>query len=200
MTERSDELAELGAALDVTPPASFAGGVRARVARSRARTRQMWWGLAAAASVTLAVVMMWRPSADVPTGETFASAPAVSVPVPATIADAEASSGTLGRVASVRRVVTRSDAVPQPTTQTQPRLEVITNQASVLRGLWADVNGQKLTLVLVDAVAAPGSGMTPIVVEPIVVAPIVVIELGSNWGRGGATPIIRRVDAAGETK
>ena len=65
MTNHDDELAELTAALDVTPPASFAVGVRARVARSRARTRQMWWGLAAAATVTLAMVMMWRPAPPV---------------------------------------------------------------------------------------------------------------------------------------
>ena len=45
MTNHDDELAELTAALDVTPPNSFAVGVRARVARSRTRAAKSRWSM-----------------------------------------------------------------------------------------------------------------------------------------------------------
>lgn len=209
MTNHDDDLTELTAALDVTPPASFATGVRARVAHSRARTRQMWWGLAAAASVTLATVMMWRPAAPVTEVATTARATpaipaadvqrAVEPDTAVRVASARPAANTSVRLTPVRRGGTPADPA-------EPQLVVITNQPAVLRALWADFNGKNLSLVQVEALAAPGAGLTtpievaPIAVAPIVVAPIVVGEIGTTGGRGGATPAIRRVDAARETK
>lgn len=213
MTTHDDELAELTAALDVTPPASFAVGVRARVARSRARTRQMWWGLAAAASVTLAAVVMWRPAAPATEVATAALAtpavPAADVQravEPDTAVRVASASPTVNRVASPvakstleRRAATSAEAA-------EPQLVVITNQPEVLRAQWADFDWKNLSLVQVEAAVASAPGLTapiavaPIAVAPIVVAPIVVGDLGTVGGRAGATPAIRRVDAAWETK
>ena len=214
MTNHDDELAELTAALDVTPPASFAVGVRARVARSRARTRQMWWGLAAAATVTLATVVMWRPAAPVTEVATTAlatpaapAAPEIERPIaPAPDVRVASASPAVNRVANAtarptarRREVASADSA-------EPPLVVMTNQPALLRALWADFDGKNVSLVQVEAVSTSADGMTkpiavePIVVAPIVVAPIVVGDLGTVGGRAGATPAIRRVDAARETK
>ena len=92
------------------------------------------------------------------------------------------------------------------TTPAEPALVVMTNQPALLRALWADFDGKNVSLVQVEAVSTSADGMTkpiavePIVVAPIVVAPIVVGDLGTVGGRAGATPAIRRVDAARETK
>ncbi|HQX80857.1 MAG TPA: hypothetical protein PKW63_03825 [Vicinamibacterales bacterium] len=206
MTNHDDELAELTAALDVTPPASFASGVRARVAQSRARTRQMWWGLAAAASVTLAMVMMWRPAPPVTEVATTAM---VAPVIPAADIQRAAEPATAERVASAApasRAAARLVSVRPETTPAEPALVVMTNQPALLRALWADFDGKNVSLVQVEAVSTSADGMTkpiavePIVVAPIVVAPIVVNGIGTSPGRGGATPAIRRVDAARETK
>ncbi len=178
MTNHDDELAELTAALEVTPPASFAEGVRARVARSRARTRQRWWGLAAAATVALATVVMWRPAAPVTEVATTAM---VAPVIPAADIQRAAEPATAERVASAvpaSRAAARLVSVRPETTPAEPALVVMTNQPALLRALWADFDGKNVSLVQVEAVSTSADGMTkPIAVEPIVVAPIVVAPI-----------------------
>ena len=61
---RDDVLKQLDDALNVEPSRGFADGVRARVSRTHVRATQMWWGLAAAATVGLAVMTLWRPTPE----------------------------------------------------------------------------------------------------------------------------------------
>lgn len=196
MTNRGDELAELSAALDVTPPSSFADGVRARVAQSRARARQMWWGLAAAATVTLATAVMWRPATESPTAAQVAPTQAARITQPVPPPVTNVTPALTRRVSPVARVAASASS--------EPRLEVITNQGAILRELWAGVSVRDLSEVVVEAQKAeplaPMVPPAPITVDPIVVAPIVVSEIGKEAGRGGAIPVIRRVEATKETR
>jgi hypothetical protein len=208
MTDHDDVLNELDAALQVEPSRAFADGVRARVNRSRTYTTRVWWGLAAAASIGLATMTLWRPGTLAPAnGEPVqvAAAP-TQAPVPAIPSKVPEPVVAMPPVAPA--TVTRSEAtVPHATvtratlgtTASEPRLEVITNQGAVLRQLWADYQGRPLVIAeagqVVDELMAK-----PIEVAPVVVRPIVVREIGKEPGPAGAAPIIRRADATGETR
>jgi hypothetical protein len=196
-----DVLKDLDAALRVEPSRAFAEGVRARVTRSHIATRNMWWGLAAAASVGLATMAVWRPAVEVPATLQVASHPAAvtaeptSVPVP---------------TATPERTVVRAVAAPMLQQATpivsvtadatsEPRLEVITNQGAVLRALWDDYRGRPMVIAEV-APAVDGLAPKLITVGEIVVAPIVVVEMGTEPVPAGGTPIIRRANATKETR
>ena len=195
-------LKELDAALQVEPSRAFADGVRARVNRSSTNTARVWWGLAAAASIGLATLTLWRPAPE------SASVAAVTPPkvAPITQPAAKASSITTppSVVAAPQRPASRERTVtPVVATTTasgtEPRLEVITNQGAVLRALWADY--QRRPLVIAEGAPVVESlTAAEIVVNPIAVRPIVVSEIGKEPGPAGATPIIRRADATKETK
>ena len=196
MTDHDDLLNELDTALRVEPSRAFADGVRAKVRRSQVRTTQMWWGLAAAATVGFAVMTLWRPTHEVPAPvTTSASVPAPSA-TPALAPFTAPISSVGGRVF---RPGKPSVAQMATTATSEPRLEVITNQPAVLRQLWADARGRRLEMVEADP-AVDGMSPKPIVVNPIEVRPIVVNEIGKEPGPGGASPIIRRVNATKETK
>jgi len=197
--DHDDVLKELDAALHVEPSRRFADDVRARVAaETRARTRRMWWGLAAAASVTLATAALWRSPATVP--EAMPTAPTQQASA-AAVPDAQPESVIAGDIttptsAPVRRVA----SVSRPAlTSSEPRLEVITNQSAVLRQLWADYRGRPLVVAEGEPVVE-GLSTKAIAVETIEVRPIVVSEIGKEPGPAGATPIIRRVEATKETR
>lgn len=191
--DQDDALKELDAALRVQPSRAFADGVRARVEQSHRRNRNMWWGLAAAASLGLATLALWRPLVETPVQ--MVAAP-VQAPVPAV------RTVTPDPVAAIARV---RPFVPEGTaTSPEPRLEVITNQGALLRQMWVGVDpGGMVETVAEAAVPVPAvkvKPIAPIVLDPIVVTPIVVGEIGNGGGRGGATPAIRRVDATKETR
>jgi hypothetical protein len=200
--DHDDVLKELNAALQVEPSRAFASGVRARVSGSRTQTRRIWWGLAAAATVGLATVALWRPSVEVPASAPVAQAQ-LSAPMPMAPIVAppvEAAEGTTAR----RTNVARATAATVSLASAEPRLEVITNQGVVLRELWAAVGAgpmvETVAEVAVPVGAAEAKPITPIVVDPIVVPPIVVSEIGKEPGREGATPVIRRMNATQETR
>ena len=192
MTDHDDVLKDLDAALQVEPSRAFADGVRARVNRSRTNTTRVWWGLAAAASVGLATMTLWRPSVETP---------AAVRPVSTQAAAATATASAPTPVVSAEPTVTKDRAVPPVTRRetSEPRLEVITNQGVVLQQLWADYRGRPLVMAEGESVVE-GLALKPIAVDPIVVRPIVVTEIGKEPGPAGATPIIRRADATRETK
>jgi len=202
----NDVLKELDAALRVEPSRAFADGVRARIDRSRTNTARMWWGLAAAASIGLATLAVWRPATgsapnDAPVQVAVAPAPATAPTVPArapegVVAMAPAAPGVPPAVTRRQATVARA---PETAMASEPRLEVITNQGAVLRQLWADYQGRPLVLSESESVVEELS-TKPIEVDPIVVRPIVVSEMGKEPGPAGATPVIRRVEATKETK
>ena len=196
----NDALKDLDAALQVEPSRAFADGVRARVNRSRANATRVWWGLAAAASVGLVIVALWRPSHEGPGQVATAS---VQVPAPApeaapAIAKPAPEPAIGGRVfrpgkTSVVRVAAN--------TTSEPRLEVITNQGAILRELWAPYEKQSMVEAVVDGPAPKvDTTLKPLMVDPIVVPPIVLTEIGKPAGSGGATPVIRRIEATRETR
>jgi len=198
--DQDNVLKELVAALQVEPSRAFADGVRARVNRSRTTSTRVWLGLAAAASIGLATMALWRPSVDAPAmvsaAPTQASAPAIPSKAPESVAVAPRPT------AAPPPVARREATIARPTVTTvasEPRLEVITNQGAVLRALWADYGNRPL--VIAEAVPVVDSQATAaIVVNPIEVRPIVVSEIGKEPGPTGATPIIRRADATRETR
>jgi hypothetical protein len=193
--DHDNVLKELDAALQVEPSRAFADGVRARVTRTQHRTRTMWWGLAAAASIGLVTLAVWRPAVEAPVKVAVAPPPATASAVPAKAPESIAPEGAIGgrvfRPGNTARVARA--------TSSEPRLEVITNQGAVLRALWADYRGRPL-VIAEGAPVVDGPATTAIVVNPIVVPPIVVTEIGKEPGPAGATPIIRRADATRETK
>lgn len=202
-TDDDTVLKELDAALQVEPSRAFADGVRTRVNRSRINTTRVWWGLAAAASIVLATVSVWRTS----TGSSANDAPAqvavapIQATAPAVPSKAPESVVAVAPVSSpaVRRRERAIQRVAVATTSSEPRLEVITNQGAVLRALWADYRGRPL--VLAEAAPVVDSQATAaIVVNPIEVRPIVVSEIGKEPGPAGATPVIRRADATKEAR
>ena len=201
--DQDDVLKELDAALQVEPSRAFADGVRARVTQSRARTTQMWWGLAAAASVTLAAVVLWRPATYAPANDApvkvAVAPPQATVPaVPSKAPESVVAMAPVATPAVARRRATATRAAVAAIAS-EPRLEVITNQGAVLRQLWADYRGR--TLVVADAgPIVDGLAPKPITVGDIVVAPIVVVEMGKEPVPAGATPIIRRANATKETR
>ena len=212
MTDHDDLLKELGAALKVEPSAEFAHGVRTRVQKSQTRTTQMWMGLAAAAAVGFAVMTFWRPTDGGrvlrPGDTTPVQAPAVtqSVPVqapppvvaqtaPASVPAPVSDGGRVLRPGNKAAPVVRVAANPN----TEPRLEVITNQGAVLRELWADARGKRLVFADSEPEVDPLSTKL-ITVNDVVVRPVVVGEIGKEPGSGGATPIIRRATATKETR
>lgn len=201
--DHDNVLKELDAALQVEPSRAFAEGVRARVNRSRTSTARVWWGLAAAASIGLATLALWRPAPE-PTS-VAAVTPAEVAPI--TQPTAKASSVTAPPIvaAAPQRPMRRAERTVTPVVATatasggEPRLEVITNQGAVLRALWADY--QRRPLVIAEGAPVVESlTAAEIVVNPIAVRPIVVSEIGKEPGPAGATPIIRRADATKETK
>jgi hypothetical protein len=192
--DQDDVLKELDAALQVEPSRAFADGVRARVNRSRANTTRVWWGLAAAASIGLATLALWRPATgpsvnDAPAIVTVAVAPAQ---VPAPVTPAAPAVPVARREPSVARASVTTIA-------SEPNLVVITNQGAVLRELWAEVGTGAMVEtdieVPVPVTAAEMKPIAPIVLDPIVVTPIVVTEIGKDPRPEGATPVIRRADA-----
>jgi len=226
MTDRDDVLRELGEALNVEPSSEFAEGVRARVSRSRVRSRHMWWGLAAAASVTLAATLVWRQPADVPVSSASsqptgvrreAVVPHLRTSAPADSRTPELQDPRTPGLQDLRTPGPRQASAPLRTSGPRDlgtsgpqnvRLVVITNQGAILRELWAEYGAQALVETAVERAepvalaAVPGEiePPPPIEVAPIVVAPIVVSELGSAGERGGAGPVIRRYDATRETR
>jgi hypothetical protein len=208
MTDHDDLIKELGTALKVQPSTAFADGVRARIDRSKARITQMWWGLAAAATVGFAVMALWRPSHEVPAPvTTIASEPApratpalapVTAPIPS-VGGRVFRPGDTPTLRSVSRSGKASVVRVAATTDAEPRLEVITNQGEVLRQLWADVRGRTLVLAEVEPIV-DGLSPKPIEVNPVEVRPIVVNEIGKEPVPAGASPIIRRANATKETK
>lgn len=191
-----DVLKELDAALDVEPSRAFADGVRARLHRSHVSSTRMWWGLAAAASVGLATLALWRPTVEAPVMVAVAPAQA-----PAPVVPAKAPEAVVAVSPSSPRVAQREPQVVRVAVQTtsEPRLEVITNQGAVLRELWADYQGRPLVVAEAGQVV-DGMETKPIAVDPLVVRPIVVSEIGKEAGPAGATPIIRRANATRETR
>jgi hypothetical protein len=191
MTDHDDLLNEIGTALKPEPSRDFADGVRARIRKSQLRTTQMWWGLAAAATVTLAVMTLWRPASEAPTQVAAAQVTAVQAPVsdPGQLSNGGRVSDE-GRVSNGGRVSRRGNAAVvrvAATTDSEPPLEVITNQGEVLRQLWADVRGS--TLVMAEASqAVEDLSPKPIEVNPIEVRPIVVSEIGPPPGERWSNP------------
>jgi len=198
MTDHDDVLKELRAALQVEPSRDFASGVRARVRKSKARTNLAWWSLAAAACVGLATAALWRPTIQTSAPTVATTQPTLVPSNSATMASDARSVPVLGGSAVARTPVARTAAA------SEPRLEVITNQAAVLRQLWAGVNPAALVETIAEgAVPVPVAEVkpiAPIVLDPIVVTPILVTEIGKDSGAAGATPVIRRVDATKETR
>ena len=85
--DTDDILSELDAALSVEPSRKFADGVRTKVRQSQMRTTHVWWGLAAAAGISFAVVAFWRPATETPASIVQFSIPGqVAPPVPSTVA------------------------------------------------------------------------------------------------------------------
>lgn len=205
MTENDDVLMDLKTALRAEPSREFAAGVRSRVNRSRVLARRMWWGLAAAATVTLATVALWQPAVDEPAVEAVVSdratvpTPAAFTPAPSAVQERVVANTTAPR--SVRRA-TRVVSVASDT-PFEPRLEVLTNQPAVLRKLWAGYSTKTLLETPVEvetpATPAPMKPLAPVRVDPIVVVPIVVSELVPA-GRSGGVPVIRRIEATKETR
>lgn len=203
--DQDDALKELDAALQVEPSRAFADGVRARITRSRTTSTRAWWGLAAAASVGLATLALWRPATgpsaiDAPVtvavAPAHATAPAVPSKAPeSVVAMAPAAPpGVTLREATVARATIATSA-------SEPRLEVITNQRGLLRELWAAVGTSAMVETVIEVpipvTASEMKPIAPIVLDPIVVTPIVVAEIGKD---PGATPVIRRMDATKETR
>ena len=203
--DHDDALIELDAALQVEPSRAFADGVRARVNRSRTNTARVWWGLAAAASIGLATMALWRPSVEAPVQVAAAPVHAPAPVAPKTTPDLVTTLG--GRVfrpgnASAGDRVSRLVAPPvvrvTSNEASEPRLEVLTNQGAVLQAIWADYRGR--SLVIAEGAPTVESPAPEIIVNPVVVAPIVVGEIGKEQRPAGATPVIRRASATRETK
>ncbi len=190
--DRDDVLKELDAALQVEPSRAFADGVRARVNRSQTVNRTMWWGLAAAASVGLATMALWRPAVEAPVQ-------VVAAPVQATLPVVSKAAPMRERTVGGRVFRPGNTVRLARTASSEPRLEVITNQGAVLQEIWADYQGRPLAIAVGEPVVE-GMATKPIVVDPIVVPPIVVSEIGKGPGPAGATPVIRRADATKETR
>lgn len=202
--DHDDVLKELDAALDVEPSGAFADGVRAWVTRSHTRNRNMWLGLAAAASLGLATMALWRPSVEAPAmmavAPAQASAPAVASAQSDRVVPDTALMPIQGQpVAKVARTTVARAAVLTTSASTGPRLEVITNQGAVLRQLWADYQGRPLVVAEGEPVVE-GLSTKAIAVETIEVRLLVVSEIGKEPGPAGATPIIRRANATKETR
>ena len=202
--DHDNVLKELDAALQVEPSRAFADGVRARVNRTRTNTARVWRGLAAAAGIGLATLALWRPA---PEPTSVAAVTQVTV-APITQPTATASPVTTppSLVAASQRAVSRGERIVTPVVATasasEPRLEVITNQRTLLRELWAGVGTGAMVETAVEATpvtAAEVKPITPIVWDPIVVPPIVVTEVGRVPGSSG-TPVIRRMTATKETR
>ena len=163
----------------------------------------MWWGLAAAASIGLAALAVWRPATD---------SSLIDAPVQVAVAPTEATAPSAPRKgpesvvavappgpAAVVRPAAPVTVVAATGVSAEPPLEVITNQVGVLRQLWADYRDRPLVMAESESVVE-GLSAKPIAVEPIAVRPIVVSEIGKESGPAGATPIIRRADATKETR
>ena len=204
MTDRDDLLKELGTALKVEPSSQFANGVRSRVQKSQARTTQMWWGLAAAAAIGLAVMTLSRPSHEVAPQIATTNPVQAAVPAPAPtagVAKPTPAPAVGGRVFRPGTSPIAGPAVVRAAASetSEPRLEVITNQGALLREMWSVV-GARLPLIEMEATDATGQeAATGVVVNPLVVPPIVVNEIGKEPA-GGGNPIIRRANATRETK
>jgi hypothetical protein len=198
-TDHDDVLKELDAALQVEPSRAFADGVRSRVRRSRTYTTRTWWGLAAAASIGLATLAVWRPLVQAPAPMKVAVAPteATAPAVPSRAPESVVSTAPVAAPVVTRRESTIARATVAAAAS-EPRLEVITNQGEVLRQLWADYRGRPL--IVADGQPLDGLTAKPITVEPIEVRPIVVSEIGKEPGPAGGTPIIRRAEATKETR
>ena len=209
-SDHDDVLKELDAALQVEPSREFADGVRARVNRSRINNTRAWWGLAAAASLGLATMALWRPAPD-PTS-VAAVAPAEVAPITQPAGNASPVPAPENVVTASQRPVRRGERTVTPVVATaaasETRLEVITNQGAVLRDLWAAAGTGAMFETALEApipvTPAEVKPIAPIVLDPIVVTPIVLTEIGKGSGREGATPVIRRAnatrDAAKETR
>jgi hypothetical protein len=211
MTDHSvdDLLSDLKTALDVTPSAGFAAGVRMRIAgeRTRAHGWTRWWPLAAAAavavSVAIAVVVRSQPSphsaVDRPASVAAAAPIAVDAPVASVSAPAAPVTSTTSRVAR--------SAPPHATggSASEPALEVITNQAAVLQTLWARARTRGNALEEVEPRTvddAPADAMREIVVPQVTIEPIVISALGNSGGAAQGPSVdrstIRRVQAGRE--
>lgn len=178
MTDHDDLLTEIGSDLQVETSREFAVGVRARVDEARRRTRRTRWAFAAAASIGLVSILVWRPSVRPAATATLTPEPAsplaVASPKPEIVVPDHAN---VGRVAPQAPKDGRATLAPA-----EPRLEVITNQREVLRALWASYAGKPGTLVVGDTETVESSSARPILVESIVVPSIVVKEIGNGSG------------------
>ena len=206
--ERMDPLKALREELaSVAPPAEFAARVRLGIDADTAVRGANWltgwrWLVpaAAAAAMVAAVFVMWRPTTEAP-HQVVAQAPietsnplaapqetVAPLPAPAGVSRADSSKFDVRSSNSGRKVAAASFGGQAR----EPVLEVITNQAAVLRELWARVDS---TATLVETVAKTSPDTVPeIVVNPIEVNPIVIKWLGDPSTAPGA-PIIRRITA-----
>src|SRR5688572_9943789 len=110
MTDHDDVLKDLDAALKVEPSRAFADGVRARVNRSRVNTTRMWWGFAAAASVGLATITLWRPTVQAPTTQTPAMASVAPAQASAPVVPSQVPEGVVAMDPATTPAVTRREA------------------------------------------------------------------------------------------
>jgi len=182
----------------VTPSPAFAASVRTRVraeapARKPALAAWILTGAVAAAAVVIVAVVSRgsRPAPDVdrtarPGAPAIASTgPAVAVAPSATAVTPTPTPSAL----AAARVTPIAAEIPQ-----EPKIEVITNQGSLIRTIWASVLGP-VTERPEAATEAPRSEVQDITIDPIQVEPIVVRSLDPPGPGSGSGTIIRRVAA-----
>jgi hypothetical protein len=186
--EFDDPIEALRAELQrVPPPAGYVARLRQRVdAEASAPAPVAWWQWAlplAAVAAVLVAITMHRPAPQEPVVTTarVESSPIVSVTPPSPIAP------------PVQPIATRSTRGPavvrlvDPPLDFEPMPEIITNQAEVLRSLWARAAPKA---ALVESTNLAPDPAAEIVVAPIEIAPIVIKPL-TDTGKPGSLPIVR---------
>jgi hypothetical protein len=193
-----DQLDALRAELiDLSPSPGFAMGVRQRIEEDRER-RSAWWPMSGwrwmvpigGASAVL-LIAMTLSGTDVPAPAIQrATAPPRAQQPPARPAEPDAPSRT-----TMTRTATSSTRHPPIGGASDARdafPEVISNQAEVIRALWAQATIPVVTESTASIPVEPGE----IVVPALEVKPIVVKLLFEPPPSEGGFPIIRRVAAA----
>jgi len=185
-----DPIEALRAELErVPPPAGYVARLRQRIdAEAEASPRVSWWRWTlpvVALAVVLLAIAINRPTPQTPVVSTVRiEQPPVAPALPPTPAPSPIAHAPVQGPEGVRRVA----VAPPPVIEPMP--EIITNQAEVLRSLWAR-SGRKA--ILVESSDPPPDPAAEIVVAPIEIAPIVIKPL-TNGGTPGNSPIVRPPD------
>ena len=175
----------------VSPPTGYVARLRQRIdAEGDAPARLVWWKwalpLGAVAVVVLAITInRHERQAPVVTTVQVEQPPVVPVLTPSPAPQPVRPSVT--RVARGPALANRVVQANAPKSDIEPMPEIITNQAEVLRSLWARTERRA---ILVESTKPAPDPAAEIVVAPIEILPIVIAPL-TDAGKAGSLPIVR---------